>query len=374
VQRQPRGPERVVVHGSSVARGLFAVDPFRYKTPSVAAVNLYSDTQTKPTDGMRRAIASAEVGDEQRGEDPTTRALEERVAALLGHEAAVFLPSGTMCNEIALRVHVRPGGDEILLGRDAHPLRYESGGPAVLSGAVLTVLEGPDARFSAETLQSAIRPDGDRYAPRSRVVSVEQPANGRAWPLAQVEEVLAVAGEHGLRTHLDGARLPNAVVATGVEAAAWAGGFDTAWIDFSKGLGAPVGACLAGSADLVEEAWRYKQMLGGALRQSGILTAAAMYALDHHWDRLADDHARAQRLAEGLGELPGIEVDLATVETNMVIFSVPSAHDFVAALEVEGVRMGTVDGRRVRAVTHLDVDDAAIERALATARAVLAIR
>jgi threonine aldolase len=340
----------------------------------VATVNLYSDTQTQPTEGMRRAIATAEVGDEQRGEDPTTRALEERVAALLGQEAAVFLPSGTMCNEIALRVHVRPGGDEVLLGRDAHPLRYEAGGPAALSGAVLTVLAGPDARFRAETLRAAIRPPGDRYAPRSRVASVEQPTNGRVWPLAQVESVLAVAGEHGLRTHLDGARLPNAVVATGVEAAAWAGGFDTAWIDFSKGLGAPVGACLAGSADLIEEAWRYKQMMGGALRQSGILTAAAMYALDHHWDRLADDHARAQRLAEGLAELPGIELDLATVETNMVIFSVDDARDFVAALEVEGVRLGAMDGRQVRAVTHLGVDDAGIERALATARAVLAVR
>jgi threonine aldolase len=350
------------------------VEPFVYKSGIVEPVNLYSDTQTRPTADMRQAIADAVVGDEQRGDDPTTLALEERVAALLGHEAAIFLPSGTMANQIALRLHVRPGGDEVLLGRGAHPLSYEAGGAAALSGALMTVLEGDGARFSAEALEAAIRPAGDRHAPRSRVVAVEHPAAGRLWPLREVEAVLAVAGEHGLRTHLDGARLPNAVVASGVAAAAWASGFDTAWIDFSKGLGAPIGACLAGSTETIEEAWRYKQQLGGAMRQSGILTAAAMYALDHHWDRLADDHARAHRLAEGLAELPGIAVDLATVETNMVVFAVDDAPGFCAALAAEGVVMGVRDRRHVRAVTHLDVDDAGIERALATARAVLAVR
>jgi threonine aldolase len=339
-------------------------------------VNLYSDTQTRPTPEMREAIARAEVGDEQRRADPTVVALEERVAALLGHEAAVFLPSGTMCNEIAIRLHIRPGGDEILLGRDTHPLRFEGGAPAAVSGAVMTVVEGEASMFTAEALDAAIRahPSGDRYAPRPRLLCVEQPTNmggGRLWPLAQVEAVLAVARDHGLRAHLDGARLLNAVVASGVEAATWTRGFDSAWVDFTKGLGAPVGACLAGSAELVAEAWRWKQMLGGAMRQAGIVAAAGLYALDHHVERLADDHARARRLAEGLARLPGVDIEPATVETNIVIFSVPDAPAFCDALRRADVMMLAVDPRRVRAVTHLDVDDSGIERALDAAADVL---
>jgi len=339
-------------------------------------VNLFSDTQTRPTPEMREAIARAEVGDEQRRDDPTVIALEERVAALLGHEAAVFLPSGTMCNEIAIRLHIRPGGDEILLGRDTHPLRFEGGAPAALSGAMMTIVEGEASMFTADALDDAIRahPAGDRYAPRPRLVCVEQPTNmggGRVWPLEQVEDVLGVARTHGLRTHLDGARLMNAVVASGVDAASWAGGFDSAWLDFTKGLGAPVGACLAGSAELIAEAWRWKQMLGGALRQSGIVAAAGLYALDHHVDRLADDHARAKRLAEGLADMPGVGLDPATVETNIVIFSVPDAPAFCAALQREDVGMLPVGPDRVRAVTHLDVDDDGIERALRAARGAL---
>jgi len=337
-------------------------------------VNLFSDTQTKPTAAMRRAMAEAEVGDEQRRADPTTLRLEARVAELLGHEAAVFLPSGTMCNEIAIRVHIRPGGDEVLLGRETHPLRFEAGGPAALSGAVMTVVGGEGGRFSPSELEAAIgaHAKGDRYAPRPRLVSVEQTTNmggGRVWPLEQVRGVLGVAREHGLRAHLDGARLMNAVVASGIDAATWAGGFDTAWIDFTKGLGAPVGACLAGSEELIAEAWRFKQMLGGAMRQSGIVAAGALYALDHHVQRLADDHARARRLAEGLAGLPGVELDPATVETNIVIFAVPDAPAFCAALDRAGVTMIPLDARRVRAVTHLDVDDDGIDAALAAARA-----
>src|ERR687887_230384 len=285
-------------------------------------VNLYSDTQTRPTPEMRDAIARAEVGDEQRRADPTVAALEERVAALLGHEAAVFLPSGTMCNEIAIRLHIRPGGDEILLGRETHPLRFEGGAPSALSGAVMTVVDGDAGMFPPEALDAAIRahPAGDRYAPQPRLVCVEQPTNmggGRVWQLEQVEAVLGVAREHGLRAHLDGARLMNAVVASRVEAATFARSFDSAWLDFTKGLGAPVGACLAGSHELIAEAWRWKQMLGGAMRQAGIIAAAGLYALDHHVDRLADDHSRARRLAEGLAEA-GVSVDLEQVETNFV--------------------------------------------------------
>jgi threonine aldolase len=339
-------------------------------------VNLFSDTQTRPTPEMREAIARAEVGDEQRRADPTVIALEERVAALLGHDAALFLPSGTMCNEIAIRLHIRPGGDEILLGRDTHPLRFEGGAPAAVSGAVMTIVEGHAGMFEPEALDNAIRahPSGDRYSPRPRLVCVEQPTNmggGRVWPLEQVRAVLEVARHHGLRAHLDGARLLNAVVASGIPAADWAGGFDSAWVDFTKGLGAPVGACLAGSEELIGEAWRWKQMLGGAMRQSGIVAAAGLHALDHHVERLADDHARALRLAEGLAELPGVEIDAETVETNIVIFAVPDAPAFCEALASEDVVMGALDARRVRAVTHLDVDDPGIEQALAVARRAL---
>ncbi|HEY7121371.1 MAG TPA: threonine aldolase family protein [Solirubrobacterales bacterium] len=336
-------------------------------------VDLYSDTQTRPSEEMRAAMAGAEVGDEQRREDPTTIALEERVAALLGQEAAVFLPSGTMCNEIAIRLHVRPGGDEIFIGRDAHPLEAEAGGPAVLAGAVITELDGEDGTFTPEALEAAIHahPAESRYVPRPRVVCVEQTANlrgGTVWPLERVHGVLAVAREHGLRAHLDGARLMNAVVASGVDAADWASGFDTAWIDFTKGLGAPVGACLAGSAELIEEAWRWKQMMGGAMRQSGVLAAAGIYALENNVARLADDHERARRLAEGLAETPGIEIDPDRVESNIVIFEVPDAEGFCRALGESDVRMGSLDAQRVRAVTHLDVADEGIDRALEVAR------
>src|SRR5215211_6022123 len=329
---------------------------------------------------MRRAIAAAEVGDEQRFEDPTTVRLQERVAELLGHEAGLFLPSGTMCNEIALRLHARPGGDELILDRTAHPIIAEAGGPAQSSQLMIQALDGEQGVFSPAALRAAIRP-ASRYVPRSRVVSVEQTTNmggGRIWPLETVRGVVEVAREHGLRKHMDGARLMNAVVASGVPAAEFAGGFDTAWIDFTKGLGAPVGAVLAASRELIEEAWRWKQMLGGALRQSGIVAAGCLYALDHHVDRLAEDHENARALAEGLGEL-GCEV--VRPDTNIVIFSVPGGSaesmeetapgGFVESMARRAVELsGTPDGR-VRAVTHLDVDRAGIEEALGAARAVL---
>ena len=336
-------------------------------------VNLYSDTQTRPTEGMRRAIAEAEVGDEQRIADPTVTALQERVADLLGHEAALFLPTGTMCNAISFRLHVRPGGDEILLDRTSHPINAEAGGPAAISSAMLQALDGDGGRFTSAQLEDGIRPL-DRYRPRSRLVSVEQTTNlagGRIWPLEQIRDVLDVARGHGMRAHLDGARLLNAVVATGVSAADYASGFDTAWIDFTKGLGAPVGACLAASRELIDEAWRYKQMWGGAFRQSGIVAAAGLYALDHHVERLAEDHANARLLAEGLAELPGVELDPATVESNIVIFGVPDPDGFVDALGRAGVEVSRVGPALIRMVTHLDVDRAGCERALAAAREAL---
>jgi threonine aldolase len=322
-------------------------------------------------------MAEAEVGDEQLFADPTVNALCDRVAELLDCEAAVFLPSGTMCNAIAIRLHVRPSGDEMLLHRNAHPLRFEAGGPAATSGAVLHALDGAGGMFDADAVRAALRPAGDRYAPRSRLLSVEQTTNvggGRVWPLEQVRSVLDVARETGMRTHLDGARLMNAVVASGVPAAEWARGFDTAWIDFTKGLGAPVGAALAGSRELIDEGWRYKQMWGGAMRQAGIVAAGALYALDHHVERLAEDHENAQVLATGLAGLPGLELDPATVDTNIVVFSVDDAPGYVAALADAGVQMGALDAGTVRAVTHLDVDRAGVEAAVAAAREVLAAR
>jgi threonine aldolase len=334
-------------------------------------INLYSDTQTRPTEDMRRAIATADVGDEQRGQDPTTLRLQERVAELLGHEAGLFLPTGTMCNQISFRLHARPGGDELILDRSAHPIIAEAGGPAQQAGLMINPLDGDGGIFTPKQLEAALRPHGDRYKPRSRLVSVEQTTNmggGRVWPLDAVQAVVRVAREHGLRAHMDGARLMNAVVASGVPAARFAGGFDTAWLDFTKGLGAPVGAVLCGSRELVDEAWRWKQMVGGAFRQSGIVAAGCLYALDHHVERLAEDHELARLLAAGLAEL-GAEV--VPPESNIVIFAVPDAHAFVEQMGRRGVELsGTPDGR-VRAVTHLDIDRAGVEEALQAARAVL---
>jgi threonine aldolase len=332
-------------------------------------INLYSDTQTQPTEDMRRAIATADVADEQRLADPTTNRLQERVAELLGHEAALFLPTGTMCNQISFRLHARPGGDELILDRTAHPIIAEAGGPAANAQLMIHALDGDGGIFTAEQLKAAIRDPSNRYLPRSRVVSVEQTTNmggGRVWPVARVHEVLEVARAHGLRAHMDGARLMNAVVASGTSAAEFAGGFDTAWLDFTKGLGAPVGAVLCGSRELIDEAWRWKQQMGGAFRQSGIVAAGCLYALDHHVERLAEDHENARVLADGLAEL-GCEV--IPPETNIVIFSAPDG--FVEQMARRGVELsGTPDGR-VRAVTHLDVDRAQVDEALEAAKGAL---
>ena len=374
--RDPKGPT-LQVPGRSTMDGAYDAEAstgHRWSRALATMVNLYSDTQTRPTPEMRRAMAEAEVGDEQHFWDPTVNRLCERVAELLGFEAAVFLPSGTMCNEIAFRLHIRPGGDEAILHRFAHPIVAEAGGPAAFAGAVLHPLDTPDGTFTGEDVRAALRPPGDRYLPRSRLVSVEQTVNlmgGRVWPLERIRDVVGVAQEAGLRLHLDGARLLNAVVASGVPAAEYVRGFDTAWLDFTKGLGAPLGACLAGSRELIDEAWRYKQMIGGAMRQAGIVAAGALYALDHNVERLAEDHANARRLAAGLAELEGVTIDLDAVETNIVVFAVDDAPGLVAALEREGVVMGALGPRRVRAVTHLDVSGADVDLALDAVRAIV---
>jgi threonine aldolase len=343
--------------------------------PLVVEVDLSSDTVTRPTAEMRRFMCASDVGDEQKHEDPTVNLLQEMVAELLGKEAALFMPSGTMCNEISMRLHCRPG-EEMLAHRSAHPIHFETGGPAALAGVNVCSLDGPRGQYEAATLEAGIRPES-RYAPRTRLVWVEQTSNmggGSIWSLERVRSVTAVARRHRLATHLDGARLMNAVVATGVAARDWAAPFDSAWIDLTKGLGAPVGAVLAGPRDFIAEAWRLKQQMGGAMRQAGIIAAGGVYALRHHVERLAEDHANARRLAEGLALLPGVALDPATVETNIVIFDVTGALDgeaFYQGLLARGVRMGVYGPRTVRAVTHLDISATQIDRTLDAARAVL---
>jgi threonine aldolase len=343
----------------------------------VVRVDLFSDTVTRPTEPMRRFMCAAEVGDEQQREDPTVNLLQDMVAELLGKEAALFLPSGTMCNQVAFAVHCRPG-DEILLQELAHPLLYEVGGPSAMVGALLRPLPGRRGQFTADQVREAIRPPA-YYMPRTRALSVEQTSNvtgGVCWPLERIEAVCAVAHAGGLVTHMDGARLLNAVVATGTPARQFAAAFDSAWIDLSKGLGAPVGAVLAGSGAFIEEAWRYKQRFGGAMRQAGIIAAAGVYALRHHVDRLAEDHERARQLARGLAQLRGVAIDPERVETNIVIFDVSgtglSGDDFAArTLASHGVRFSVLGPTMVRAVTHLDIPADGITLALEAARVAL---
>ena len=326
--------------------------------------DFYSDTKTKPTDDMRRVVLDAVVGDEQKNEDPTTTELCRRVAELLGKEAAVFLPSGTMCNEIAIKVHVNPG-DEVICERGCHIVAFEGGAPAAYSGAMIHVLDGTNGMLTAEQVAVAIR-SPSRYAPISRLVTVEQTANlagGAVWPVEQLTEVAAVAHDAGLVTHMDGARLLNAVVQSGVPAHEMAAGYDSVWIDFTKGLGAPLGAVLAGSAEFIQQAWRVKQQIGGAMRQSGIVASMCLYALDHHVERLADDHALAASIAERIEPLAGVAA-LLPVETNIVIGDLAAgsitAAELVQRCAADGIHLGAFGERRFRIVTHLDVgpDDA----------------
>ena len=336
-----------------------------------------SDTKTRPGAAMRAAMASAEVGDEQAFEDPTVNALCRRVADLLGKEAALFAPSGCMCNQIAIATWCRPG-EEVICDRSAHIAWFESGGPAANAGVMLNAIEGERGRFTVAMVEAALRPRW-RHCPVPSLLAVEQTCNlggGAVWPLAQLQAVAEFAHAEGMRTHMDGARLFNAVVASGVAIDRQAAPFDSVWVDFSKGLGAPVGAVLAGSQEFIDRAWRVKQRLGGGMRQAGILAAGACYALDHHVERLAEDHALASRLAQGLARLPGLRVDLAAVETNLVWFEVDAlvlgfdAPEFCRRLDARGFHLGAFDARRVRAVTHLDVDAAAVDALLDAAASI----
>ena len=330
-------------------------------------IDLRTDTLTQPTAEMRRAISEAIVGDEQKREDPTVLELERRGAALLGQEEAVFVPTATMANQIALRILARPG-DELLAEENSHVLIDELGGPAVHSGLVTRGLPGFRGRLSPEQIRASVRERKDMHHPPTRIVCLEDTHNssgGRVWPLEEIEAVAEVCRELDLRLHLDGARLMNAAVAQGVPPAEIGRHFDTVTLCLSKGLGCPLGALVAGSAERMQDARRNKHLFGGAMRQAGIVAAAGVYALERHVERLADDHARARRLAEGLAAA-GAAVDLDQVETNFVQLEVGS--DRAAALEAlraEGVLLSTtIHPTVVRAVTYLGIDDDEIERAI----------
>jgi threonine aldolase len=345
-----------------------------------AVIDLRSDTATRPTDAMRAAIAAADVGDEQRREDPSVNALQERAAELLGQEAALFLPTATLANQIALKLHSRPG-DVLVAERYAHVVIYEYGGPAAHAGLMIEALAGRHGRFGVEELAAVVEPSTKSADQRAAVVALENTHNssgGRCWPLDEIEAITGLARERGLRTHLDGARLLNAAVATGTAPSAIGRRFDTVTLCLSKGLGCPLGALLAGSTETIERAWREKHLFGGAMRQAGIVAAAGIYALDHHVDRLADDHARARRLAEGW-HAAGLPVDLDQVETNFVQVDVGrlglGRDDALSRLREAGVGLSsTIHPTVIRAVTHLDVDDEAIDRAVALAPEALGAR
>jgi threonine aldolase len=316
---------------------------------------------------MREAMANAEVGDEQKREDPTVNELERRGAEFLGQQEAVFVPTATMANQIALNILGRPG-DALLVERHAHIILSELGGPAVHSGLLTIQLHGTNGRFSPEQVVSEIRDRTSVHVPPTRIVAVENTHNssgGRVWPLEEIRALSATCREHELAYHLDGARLVNAAVASNVPPAEIGREFDTVTLCFSKGLGCPLGALIAGSSELMQDARRAKHRFGGAMRQAGIVAAACLYALDHHVDRIADDHARARRLAQGLADA-GVRVDLDRVETNFVQIEVGS--DRAAAIErmkANDVLVSTtVHPTIVRAVTHLDISDADVERAI----------
>lgn len=332
-------------------------------------VDLRSDTVTRPSPEMRAVIANAEVGDDVLGDDPTVLRLQARAADLLGKEAALYVPSGTMANQVAIRA-VCESGDELIIDETTHSYNYETGGPAALSGVGTRLIRTERGLFGAADVEPLVRAVSAHF-PRSRMVIIENTNNrggGSIWPVPQVAEVAAAARRHNLHVHMDGARLMNACVATGVAPAAYTQAVDTVSMCFSKGLGAPVGSVIAGPAAVIERCLRFRKMFGGAMRQAGLLAAAALYALDHHVERLAEDHALARRLAGALAALPGIELDVRRVETNIVIFGLApalgSAPEFAMKLKERGVWLLPAGPRTLRAVTHLDVSTAQIEQAI----------
>lgn len=334
------------------------------------ASDFRSDTVTKPTAKMRRAMAGAEVGDDVYGEDPTIRRLEERTAEVLGKEAALFVPTGSMGNQLSLRVHARSGTEVILEGK-SHIFHYEMAGMAALSGLLPRPVDAPRGRMTTEQVAAWIRPESVYYLPRTSVLALENTHNfagGAVVPRSVVDPLLALAKAKGLKTHLDGARLWNAAAALGVPEATLAAGFDSVMACFSKGLRAPVGSAVAGSKDFIAEARRVRKLFGGGMRQAGVIAAAALVGLEDERARLPEDHARAKRLAEGLAGIAGIALDAMAVETNIVIFFLEGewapAQDVVAKLASHGVLAGAAGPSSIRMVTHADVGDADVERAL----------
>jgi threonine aldolase len=331
-------------------------------------IDLRSDTVTKPTPAMRAVMAAAEVGDDVFGDDPTVNALQRQVAERLGKEAALFVPTGTMANQIAIGVHTAPG-DELLCGETAHVYVWEGGGIARLSGVTARPLPGDGGLLRPSDLIGKIRPDDGHYV-RTRLVCLENTHNrGGGWvhPIAQVAAIADWARANGLAMHLDGARLWNAVVASGQSAAEWSSHFDTVSVCFSKGLGAPVGSAVAGTAELIRKAHRLRKVFGGGMRQAGVIAAGALYALENHVDRLADDHAHAQLLARAVEETPGLRLESGPVETNLVWIEVDpklgTAAEVASRLRAEGVLVAALGPTVLRACTHLDVDRPSIERA-----------
>ena len=332
-------------------------------------IDLRSDTVTQPTDAMRKAMARADVGDDVYGEDPTVNRLQDKVATMFGKKAALFVPSGTMANQLAIRLHTQPG-QEVIVESTAHIVRYEQGAAGALAGVQLHWVMGDRGLISAEQVEAAIRPK-DPHTIQTALICLENTHNsggGTIYPLATIERIRAVAATHSIPMHLDGARLFNAVAATTLPPAAYAQHFDTLSVCLSKGLGAPVGSLLMmNDLTLLEKAKRLRRMYGGAMRQSGILAAAGIYALEHHIGRLTVDHDHAKRLARQLQQIPTVRISPQNVDTNIVIFDVIGHHltplAIVATLKQEGVLINTIGGTRFRAVTHLDISSAAIDQA-----------
>jgi threonine aldolase len=331
-------------------------------------IDLRSDTVTKPSAGMREAMARAEVGDDVYGEDPTVNRLQERAASLLGKEAALFVPTGIMANQLSLRLHAKPG-DEVVIESRSHIVRYEHGAASALAGVQLHWVNGTRGIMAPEQVQAAIRPK-DPYNPRTALIALENTHNsggGSIYPLSAIQDIRKIATQHEIPMHLDGARLFNAVVATGIEARAYAAYFDTVSFCLSKGLGAPVGSLIVADRSRIERLRPMRRMYGGGMRQAGILAAAGLYALEHNIGRLKEDHAHARRLAELLEKVPAVAVTPNHVETNIVVFDVKlgqrSAQEIVAALKTKGVMINAVGPHSFRAVTHLDVNADDIEQA-----------
>jgi len=339
-------------------------------------IDLRSDTFTKPSEAMRKAMASAEVGDDVFGEDPTVNRLQQKVASMLGKEAGLFVASGTMGNQVAINAHTQPG-DEVILEAQAHIFYYEAGAPALLSGVQLRPVPGTRGILTPTQVEAAIRPSNVHFPP-TRLICLENTHNragGAIFPIEGIREIRRVADEFGLSMHLDGARLWNASVATGIPLNEYGRYFDSISVCFSKGLGAPVGSLVAGSGATIERAHRYRKIYGGGMRQVGIIAAGALYAVEHNIERMAEDHQNARLLAERVTELPGVSVDMDVVQTNIVIMEVKGAKytapQIVEALKERGVLILAIGPDKLRAVTHLQVSTEDIQRAIDTFKKIL---